>query len=138
MAQKNGKRAPVYSADALALRFLAGFTLIALGVMMLLAVVMRLSGNVFEVLRQTCYGLAGGLAILLPMLPIWAGVLMIWSSQRKAPVRPFLFAVLAYLGICAFIVLVTRIGNEEYLTRLSRMSDGTWGGVIHRGYIQSI
>ena len=138
MAQKNGKRAPVYSADALALRFLAGFTLIALGVMMLLAVVMRLSGNVFVVLRQTCYGLAGGLAILLPVLPIWAGVLVIWSSQRKAPVRPFLFAMLAFLGICAFIVLVTRIGNEEYLTRLSRMSDGTWGGVIHGGYIQSI
>ena len=96
MTQKKGKRQPVYSADALALRFLAGLALIALGVMMLLAVTMRLSGNVFAVLRQTCFGLAGGLAVLLPALPIWAGVLVIWSSQRKAPVRPFLFAVLAF------------------------------------------
>ena len=138
MAQKSKQRQPVYSADTLALRFLAGLVLVALGVMMFLAVEMRMAGNVFAVLRQVCYGLTGGLAAAAPILPIWAGVLVIWSSQRKAPVRPFIFITMAFMALCAFIVLVTRIGNEEYLAMLARITDGSWGGVIHQGYLQSI
>ena len=138
MAQRSSKRQPVYSADALALRYLAGLVLVALGVMMFLAVEMRMTGNIFAVLRQVCFGLAGGLAPVLPALPVWAGVLVIWSSQRKAPARPFAFAAMAFLGVCAFVVLVTRIGSEEYLALLARNSDGSWGGVIHRGYVQSV
>ena len=83
MAQKSKQRQPVYSADTLALRFLAGLVLVALGVMMFLAVEMRMAVNVFEVLRQVCYGLTGSLAGAAPVLPIWACVLVIWSSQRK-------------------------------------------------------
>ena len=138
MAQKSNKRQPVYSADALALRYLAGLALIALGVMMFLAVEMRMAGNIFDTLRQVCYGLTGGLAVVLPVLPVWAGVLVIWSSQRKAPVRPFVFTALAYLALCAFVVLVTRIGSEEYLHALARSSDGSWSGVIRQGYAQSV
>ena len=138
MAQKSKQRQPVYSADTLALRFLAGLVLVALGVMMFLAVEMRMAGNVFAVLRQVCYGLTGGLAAAAPVLPIWAGVLVIWSSQRQAPVRPFVFITMAFMALCAFIVLVTRIGNEEYLAMLARITDGSWGGVIHQGYLQSI
>ena len=106
MAQRSGKRQPVYSADTLALRYIGGLMLIALGVMTFLAVEMRMAGNVFDALRQISYGLTGGLAVILPVLPIWAGVLVIWSSQRRAPVKPFLYAVLAYLGVCAFVVTV--------------------------------
>ena len=138
MAQRSNKRQPVYSADALALRYLAGLVLIALGVMMFLALEMRMAGNIFSILRQVCYGLTGGLALISPVMPIWAGVLVIWSSQRKAPVRPFLFALLAFLGLCAFIVLVTRIGDEEYLALLVRKTDRSWGGVIHQGYLARI
>ena len=55
MAQKgSGKRkqAPMYSADAMAVRYMAGLVLIALGAMIFMAVEMRLSGNIFEGLRR--------------------------------------------------------------------------------------
>ena len=138
MAQQSNKRQPVYSADTLALRYLGGLALVACGVMMFLAVELRLPGNVFEALRQVCFGLTGGLAAALPLIPVWAGVLVIWSSQRRAPVKPFAYAFLAFLSLCAFVVLVTRIGTEEYLDVLSGMSDGSWGGVILQGYTHSI
>ena len=77
MAQRSGKKAPVYSADTLALRYIAGLALIALGVMMFLAVELRMGGNVFEALRQVCYGLTGGLAVALPVFPVWAGALLV-------------------------------------------------------------
>ena len=137
MAQRSNQRQPVYSADALALRYIGGLALAALGVMMFLAVDLHLAGNVFDALRQVCFGLTGGLAVVLPALPVWAGVLVIWSSQRKAPVKPFVYACLAFLALCAFIVTVTHIGQEEYLGMLSRGSDGSWGGVIAQGYFQS-
>ena len=137
MAQGRNRQ-PVYSADTLALRYVSGLMLIALGVMIFLAVELRMTGNVFDALRQVCYGLTGGLAVLLPVLPVWAGVLVIWSSQRKAPVKPFVYGSLAYLALCTFIVLVTRIGSTEYLAGLAARSDGSWGGVILQGYLQSI
>ena len=51
MTQKgNGKRkqAPAYSADAMAVRYMAGLALIALGVLAFMAVELRLQGNIFE------------------------------------------------------------------------------------------
>ena len=137
MAQRSNQRQPVYSADALALRYIGGLALAALGVMMFLAVDLHLAGNVFDALRQVCFGLTGGLAVVLPALPVWAGALVIWSSQKKAPVKPFVWASLAFVCLCAFVVLVTKIGSEEFLGRLSRGSDGSWGGVIAQGYFQS-
>ena len=62
MAQKgSGKRrqAPNYSADTMALRYMAGLALIALGVVIFLAVTLGLSGNIFEGLRRICFGLCG-------------------------------------------------------------------------------
>ena len=138
MAQRSNKRQPVYSADALALRYLAGLALIALGVMMFLAVEMRMAGNIFDTLRQVCYGLTGGLAVVLPALPVWAGVLVIWSSQRKAPVRPFVFTALAYLALCAFVVLLSQYGRDELLQYLVNTSDRSWSGVIRQGFAFSI
>ena len=102
MAQKgNGKRrqAPAYSADAMAVRYMAGLALIALGVLVFMAVALRLQGNIFEGLRRLCFGLCGIMAFVLPALPVWAGVLIIWSTQRKAPVRPWLYAFLAFFII---------------------------------------
>jgi len=137
MAQRSNRRQPVYSADALALRYICGLILAALGIMMFLAVELNMSGEIFTRLKEVCYGLTGGLAPFLPILPVWGGVLVIWSSQRKAPVKPFVYGCLAFLALCAFIVTVTRIGSEEYLAVLSRSSDGSWGGVIHQGFVRS-
>ena len=87
----SGKRrqAPAYSADAMAVRYMAGLALIALGVLIFMAVELGLSGNIFEGLRRLCFGACGIMAYVLPALPVWAGVLVIWSTQRRAPVRPW-------------------------------------------------
>ena len=65
MAQRGSnqrKQAPAYSADTMAIRYMAGLPLIALGAMMLMAVELKLSGNIFEGLRRVCFGMCGILA----------------------------------------------------------------------------
>ena len=134
MTQKgNGKRkqAPAYSADAMAVRYMAGLALIALGVLVFMAVALRLQGNIFEGLRRLCFGLCGILAYVLPVLPVWAGVLVIWSTQRKAPVRPWLYAFLAFFGVCT-LMMVT--GAMQYLRNAYGSS---WGAVINGAFADS-
>ena len=134
MAQKgSGKRrqAPAYSADAMAIRYMAGLVLIALGVLIFMAVVIRLPGNIFEGLRIMCFGLCGIMAYVLPVLPVWAGVLVIWSTQRRAPVRPWLFATLAFFGLCAFLMIT---GAMEHLRNTY---GNNWGAVINGTYADS-
>ncbi len=149
MAQKgNGKRrqAPAYSADAMAVRYMAGLALIALGVLVFMAVELRLPGNIFEGLRRLSFGLCGIMAYVLPVLPLWAGVLVVWSTQRKAPVKPWLFAFLAFFGLCAFIMIICgaldwmrqQQGIRDYGTAIntvfgdcsSRMEHATSGGAV--------
>ena len=127
-------RAPVYSADTLAWRMIGGLALIALGVVILLGAGLRMQGAVFEGVRRVCGGLTGGLTLILPAFPIWAGVLLILSTQRKAPTRPLLFAFLAYLGACAFVVLVTRVGQQSYLEYLTGNPARGWGDVIRLAF----
>ncbi len=134
MAQKgSGKRrqAPAYSADAMAIRYMAGLALIALGVLIFMAAVMRLPGNIFEGLRIISFGLCGIMAYVLPVLPVWAGVLVIWSTQRRAPVRPWLFALLAFFGLCAFLMIT---GAMQYL---KDTYGNNWGAVISGTYADS-
>ena len=101
---KQGKKVPAYSADAMALHLVGGLLLIALGVMILLAVVISMNGDVFAGMRQVCRGLTGGLAFLLPAVPIWGGILVIMSTQRKAPLR-------AYGLFCLLLLMALAIGN---------------------------
>ena len=128
MAQKSKgrKQAPAYSADLLALRMVAGLALTALGVLIFLAVNLRMTGNIFEGLRRVSFGLCGSLGKILAILPLWAGILVIWSSQRKAPVQPWLYGTLCFIVLSAFIMLIS--GNA--MDHLSRQYGGTWGGVI--------
>jgi hypothetical protein len=91
---------------------MAGLVLIALGVLVFMAVALRLQGNIFEGLRRLCFGLCGIMAFVLPALPVWAGVLVIWSTQRRAPVRPWLFALLAFIGLWTFMMVT---GAMQYL-----------------------
>ena len=137
MAQNgSGKRkqAPVYSADMMALRVLGGLALIVMGAMIFLAVDLRMQGNVFEGLKQVCGGLFGGMAAILPVLPVWAGVLVIWSTQRRAPVRPWLYALGAFIGLCVFTVLITRTQTQDYLSYLTDNGRRGWGEAIQTGY----
>ena len=115
MAQKGSnkrKQAPAYSADTMAIRYMAGLALIALGAVIFMAVELRLDGNIFEGLRRICFGLSGIMAYALPVLPLWAGGLVIWSTQRRAPVKPWLYALLAFFGLCAFLMIT---GAMQYL-----------------------
>ena len=133
MTQKGSnrkKKAPAYSQDTMALRLMAGLGLMALGIVMFLAVDLRMQGNVFQGLRAICLGLCGSLALVLPVLPIWAGVLVIWSTQKKAPARPWAFTSLCFIGICAFVMLISP-GAMEHLTRQYGPS---WGSVITGGF----
>ena len=133
MAQKgSGKRrqAPAYSADAMAVRYMAGLALIALGVLIFMAVELGLHGNIFEGLRRLCFGMCGIMAFVLPALPLWAGVLVIWSTQRRAPVRPWLYALMAFFGLCALIMIVC--GALEYWKQYNNIRE--WGAVINKAY----
>lgn len=129
------QRAPVYSADTLALRIFFGIALAALGVIIFMAVVLRMGGVVFDGVRNVSFGLTGGMAVLLPVFFLWAGILMIWSSQSRAPVKPLLWASLAYIGICTFIILVS-LGpdKKQFMTYLSQMYGRNWGNVIRGGF----
>ena len=138
MAQKgSGKRkqAPVYSADAMAVRYMAGLALIALGVLVFMAVELRLSGETFEGLRRLCFGLCGIMSYVLPVLPVWAGVLMIWSTQRRAPVRQWVFAFLAFIGLCAFTMIIS--GALDWTKRQGIVNTADWGAVIKNVYEDS-
>ena len=108
---KKPRRAPAYSADAMALHLVGGLLLIALGVLIFLSVVTGMSGDVFAGMRQICYGLAGSLAFLLPVFPIWGGVLVLLSAYRKAPLRAFLLAVLMYFLLLTTLNLVSTSGT---------------------------
>ena len=131
MAQQGRrKQAPAYSADTMALRYIAGLALAALGVMIFMAVDLRMSGTIFQGLRQVCFGVSGSMAYVLAALPLWAGGLVIWSTQRRAPVRPWVFTLLAFAGICTFIMLIS--GNA--MQTLDKRASGNWGTVIATVY----
>ena len=133
MAQRgSGRRqAPAYSADAMALRYMAGLALVALGAIIFMAVELNMTGNIFESLRRVCFGLCGILAYALPVLILWAGGLVIWSTQKKAPVLPWLFGLLAFIGICTFMMIT---GAMDYL---KQQFGDNWGAVIHGVYTDS-
>ena len=65
------------------------------------------------------------------MLILWAGGLVIWSTQKKAPVLPWVFGVLAFIGICTFVMI---IGAMDYL---GQQFGDNWGAVIHGVYTDS-
>ncbi len=135
-SSKQRKKAPVYSMDTIMLRYAGGLALIALGAVIFMAVDLGVQGYAFQGLRGVCCGLCGSLAKVLPVIPLWAGILVIWSTQRKAPVRPWAWASLAFLGICTFVVLVTRTNaRQDYFIYLSASgSRNDWGSMIHAAY----
>ena len=108
-----GKQAPTYSADAMALRLVIGLTLIALGVLIFLSTGVRLDGGVFSSVRAFFGGLAGGAALLFSAFPIWGGVLLIISTQRRAPLRALVLSFVLYLLLCAVMTLVLTTSSTD-------------------------
>ncbi|MBQ8554493.1 MAG: DNA translocase FtsK [Clostridia bacterium] len=119
MAQKNkakqGKRVPAYSADSMAVCLILGLLLIALGVLIFLATAVGLTGDVFLGLKQLARGLTGTLGLILPVIPIWGGVLVVMSTQRKPPLRPFVLACVMLVLICAAATLLTFVGSQNLM-----------------------
>ena len=137
MTQKGGKRrqAPAYSTDTMALRYFAGLLLVAVGALIFMAVDLGMGNpendrDFFTGLRRLSFGLSGSLAYVLAAIPLWAGVLVIWSTQRRAPVRSWVFGVLGFVALCTFIMMIS--GNA--MARLDEQSGGSWSGVIGRTY----
>lgn len=144
MAQNTRKikprKAPAYSADSMAMHLVGGLVLVALGVMVFLAVVVNMTGDVFAGLRQLCGGLCGGLSFMLPVLPIWGGILVMMSAQRKPPVRPYALFTLLYFLLLAVVILFTRYGTSDlmsyfYSTNQARSAaPGAYDLFLARGY----
>ena len=95
--KKNVKKAPSYSADTMMLRMAGGVGLIALGVLMFLAVALGMDGEVFGSLQRISGGLSGVLAGVLPVFPVWGGVVLLCSSWRKQSVRPLVIAFVIFM-----------------------------------------
>ena len=111
-AQSKKKKAAQtqWSSDQLLVRYIIGLTLIALGVLIFLSVAVSISGAVFAGMRQICYGLAGGLAFLLPVAPIWGGVLVIISTRVKPSLRAWGFSMVLYLLLLTLMNLLSTTG----------------------------
>ncbi len=101
-----GKQSPKYSAGTLELRFVVGLVLVALGVLIFLAAGLRLEGSVFEAIRALFCGMCGSVTILFPVIPIWGGVLLILSTQKKTSPRELLLVSGLYLIIATCMTLV--------------------------------
>ena len=132
-----GKRAPNYSSDVLALHWIGGLLLIALGALCFLALEAGMTGSVFAGLRAICYGLFGFTALALPVFPCWWGVLLILSTQRKVRCRALLLTTVLYLLITAVAELLTFTGTPasglvDYMAR--NLSVVTWGDFLKQAY----
>ena len=110
MAQQSKKptarKAPKYSSDSMALRYTFGLLLVAAGGLMFMAAAMNMEGTVFEAVRSFTFGLAGSLAVALPVLPVWGGILLMVSAQRKAPMRAFIMVSALYLLVLTAVTLM--------------------------------
>ncbi|MGN1368224.1 MAG: DNA translocase FtsK [Aristaeellaceae bacterium] len=109
--QPQRKKTPAYSTDAMVVHLIFGLLLIALGVMIFLANALGMTGDVFDGLRQFSRGMCGLMALVLPVVPIWGGVLLMIAIQRKPSLRAFLLSVLMLVLLCNAATLTTFVGE---------------------------
>ncbi len=118
MTQKTNqkrKRAPAYSADTMVVCLIMGLLLIALGVLIFLADALGMAGEIFDGLRTFSRGMCGAMAVVLPIIPAWGGILLMISTQRKPPMRAFLLGCLMFFFICSAATLLTFVGSASLL-----------------------
>ena len=127
---QQGKRAPAYSADSMVVCLIIGLVLISLGLLLLISAVTQLDGTIFRLLRSLSGGLAGTMSFLLPVIPIWGGVLVIISTQRKPPLREFVLGCLLMVMLCAIVMLLAWSSMNESLPdriQADNAANGTGG-----------
>ncbi|MEG2604342.1 MAG: DNA translocase FtsK, partial [Clostridia bacterium] len=110
---KGGKKKAAKSYDSGTLAFLAGMgvLLIAAGVLSLLAIVGGLQGAFFTQVKAVMQGLGGTLCIGIPVLLIWGGLLVAFSSGRGMPKRGFFLMCLLYLAVQGVMNLLSKVGE---------------------------
>ncbi len=133
------KRAKTYSAETAAMQTILAMLLIALGVMGFLAVGLRMQGDVFAMIREVCYGLAGAIAIALPALPVWLGILLLVQTKRRASPRVFLLCAVLFLLAGAMLTLLTSTGNPalalpDYFWAQAKPADRGFVWLVRRSY----
>ena len=67
---KQRKRTPSYSTDSMIASLILGLVLLAAGVLIFLATVVAMPGDVFEGLRNMTRGAAGAMSFLLAVPPV--------------------------------------------------------------------
>ncbi|MBR6029054.1 MAG: DUF87 domain-containing protein [Clostridia bacterium] len=132
MAQQNAKNAKsakkkkqkqphVLSVDSLFARGITGGLMLVLGLVLFLAVDLRLAGDALAGLRIVTFRLFGAPAFMLPLLLVWAGVTLIRSASVVVRYRPLVFASLLYLLLLTLMNLIVYTGSPamplmEYVT----------------------
>ena len=119
---KQGKRTSDFSPDNLVGCLVVGLILIALGLLILISAFTKLDGGIFDILRQLSSGLAGTMAFGLAVIPAWGGILFLISTQRRAPLRPFILACVLLLLIFTAVTLLTYISAGVPLMEAVRTS----------------
>ena len=79
-------------------RFFGGVVLIALGVLIFLAVALKMTGDLFSGLRLAGGALCGSMAWLLPLLLVPGGILVMATIQRPVQLRSY--------GLCCGLFLL--------------------------------
>jgi len=135
---KKNKKPSEYSSESLMVRVILGICFIALGVLMTAAVPGGAEGSFFGILRKTVYGLSGSLAVVMPVFPIWGGGLLILSSRRKPPMKPFVLSFLLFFLLLAVINLFTQQRYNgsvvPYLTALGTQNASTGAATAMEQY----
>ena len=138
MAQKNnkkGKRVPAYSTDTMVVCLIVGLLLIALGVLIFLATAVGMAGDVFDGFRTFSKGMCGALAVVLPVIPVWGGVLVMISTQKKPPIRPFLLGCVLMVLLCTAATLLTFVGSDALMDYTRSYIAGMGGQDVMASYL---
>ena len=138
MASRNNKKktVPVYSADTLALRFVLGMLLIAVGVCIFLATDLGMgakNGGVFQIIDGFFRGVFGVTTMIVPAFFIWGGILVILASQRPVHPKPFFWSLLAFFGICTMINLCSGDGTRAVFEYFSDWTGALQSPMLKQG-----
>lgn len=134
------KRRSAYSLDSQTFRLLGGLILIAFGTLIFLSVVIQLSGMMFEAFRTVSGGLCGILCFLLPVFPIWGGVLLMMSGKKQPDWKTFVLAAVVYMLLMTMFNLFsyTSGGGQSRLPLMNyfyqHSIDGSFPSMLGEAY----
>lgn len=137
--KKKGQKAPrSYSGETFMVLKFSGAVLCGMGIMVILAVILLMKGDVFKAIRAVCFGTAGMTAVALPVILCWGGILLLNIQKAKTHVRPFLLATVLYLLAAGIAELIVTTGNPRLsLLDFFQRQDSyaiSFGDYLQRGY----